>query len=163
VTNRIKIKTGIGFDAHRFTNDTPLVLGGVEIPYSKGLAGHSDADVLIHAIIDSLAGAGLGVDIGTLFPDTDESYEGINSGILLEKTASLIRKEDFEIGNIDAEVILEEPRLKNYIAEMRRVLAGILNIDVEDITIKSTTTEKMGFCGRKEGIAALAVCILTKN
>jgi len=163
VTNRVKIKTGIGFDAHRFADDRPLVLGGVEIPYSKGLAGHSDADVLIHAIIDSLAGAALGVDIGTLFPDTDESYKGINSGILLEKTVSLIKEEGLEIGNIDVQVILEEPRLKNYITGMRRALAGILSIDLENITIKATTTEKMGFCGRKEGIAALAVCLLTRN
>ncbi|TYB32433.1 MAG: 2-C-methyl-D-erythritol 2,4-cyclodiphosphate synthase [Flexistipes sinusarabici] len=163
MTNRVKIKTGIGFDAHRFADDRPLVLGGVEIPYSKGLAGHSDADVLIHAIIDSLAGAALGVDIGTLFPDTDESYKGINSGILLEKTVSLIKEEGLEIGNIDVQVILEEPRLKNYITGMRRALAGILSIDLENITIKATTTEKMGFCGRKEGIAALAVCLLTRN
>ncbi|MEC9491367.1 2-C-methyl-D-erythritol 2,4-cyclodiphosphate synthase [Flexistipes sp.] len=163
MTNRIKIKTGIGFDAHRFSNDRPLVLGGIEIPYSKGLAGHSDADVLIHAIIDSLAGAALGVDIGTLFPDTDESYKGINSGVLLKKVVSLIKKEGFEICNVDAEIILEEPRLRNYINEMRRKLAGILGIDLEDVTIKATTTEKMGFCGRKEGIAALVVCLLTRN
>jgi len=163
VTNRIKIKTGIGFDAHRFSNDRPLVLGGIEIPHSKGLAGHSDADVLIHAIIDSLSGAALGVDIGTLFPDTDESYKGINSGVLLKKVVSLIKKEGFEIGNVDAEIILEEPRLRNYINEMRRKLAGILDVDLDDVTIKATTTEKMGFCGRKEGIAALAVCLLTRN
>ncbi|HCW92942.1 MAG TPA: 2-C-methyl-D-erythritol 2,4-cyclodiphosphate synthase [Flexistipes sinusarabici] len=163
MTNRIKIKTGIGFDAHRFSNDRPLVLGGIEIPHSKGLAGHSDADVLIHAIIDSLSGAALGVDIGTLFPDTDESYKGINSGVLLKKVVSLIKKEGFEIGNVDAEIILEEPRLRNYINEMRRKLAGILDVDLDDVTIKATTTEKMGFCGRKEGIAALAVCLLTRN
>nr|WP_275045698.1 2-C-methyl-D-erythritol 2,4-cyclodiphosphate synthase [Flexistipes sinusarabici] len=163
VTNRIKIKTGIGFDAHRFSNDRPLVLGGIEIPHSKGLAGHSDADVLIHAIIDSLSGAALGVDIGTLFPDTDESYKGINSGALLKKVVSLIKKEGFKIGNVDAEIILEEPRLRNYINEMRRKLAGILDVDLDDVTIKATTTEKMGFCGRKEGIAALAVCLLTRN
>lgn len=163
MTNRIKIKTGIGFDAHRFSNDRPLVLGGIEIPHSKGLAGHSDADVLIHAIIDSLSGAALGVDIGTLFPDTDESYKGINSGVLLKKVVSLIKKEGFKIGNVDAEIILEEPRLRNYINEMRRKLAGILDVDLDDVTIKATTTEKMGFCGRKEGIAALAVCLLTRN
>ncbi len=163
MTNRIKIKTGIGFDAHRFTSGRPLVLGGIEIPYSKGLEGHSDADVLIHAIIDSLAGAGLGVDIGTLFPDTAERYRGINSGVLLEQTVSLIKKEGFEIGNIDAEIILEEPRLKDYIIDMRKKLAEILTVHLEDITIKATTTEKMVFCGRQEGIAALAVCLLTKN
>ncbi|AEI13781.1 2-C-methyl-D-erythritol 2,4-cyclodiphosphate synthase [Flexistipes sinusarabici DSM 4947] len=163
MTNRIKIKTGIGFDAHRFSNDRPLVLGGIGIPHSKGLAGHSDADVLIHAIIDSLSGAALGVDIGTLFPDTDESYKGINSGVLLKKVVSLIKKEGFKIGNVDAEIILEEPRLRNYINEMRRKLAGILDVDLDDVTIKATTTEKMGFCGRKEGIAALAVCLLTRN
>ncbi|WP_423782511.1 2-C-methyl-D-erythritol 2,4-cyclodiphosphate synthase [Flexistipes sinusarabici] len=157
------MKTGIGFDAHRFSNDRPLVLGGIEIPHSKGLAGHSDADVLIHAIIDSLSGAALGVDIGTLFPDTDESYKGINSGALLKKVVSLIKKEGFKIGNVDAEIILEEPRLRNYINEMRRKLAGILDVDLDDVTIKATTTEKMGFCGRKEGIAALAVCLLTRN
>lgn len=163
MTKTTKIKTGIGFDAHRFVEGRPLLLGGVEIPHSAGLAGHSDADVLIHAIIDSLAGAGLGVDIGDLFPDTDNQYKGINSGILLQKTISLIRDKGFEISNIDAEVILEKPYLKSYIPEMRNALAVILNIETEDITIKATTTEKMGFCGRREGIAALAVCLLIKD
>jgi 2-C-methyl-D-erythritol 2,4-cyclodiphosphate synthase len=159
----MKIKMGIGFDAHRFGENRKLVLGGIEIPYEKGLLGHSDADVLVHAIIDALVGPTLGKDIGGLFPDTDEAFKDIDSCILLEQALQMIKDQGYIISNIDAEVIAEKPKLKNFIPHMCQKLAGILHLDVEDITIKATTTEKMGFTGREEGIASLAVATLIKK
>jgi 2-C-methyl-D-erythritol 2,4-cyclodiphosphate synthase len=159
----MKIKTGIGFDAHSFVSGRPLMLGGIEIPYHKGLQGHSDADVLVHAIVDSLAGVGLGKDIGQLFPDNDSRYKSIDSKILLKKTVEMVNDNGYVISNIDAEVILQEPKLRSYIPLMCETLAGVAGIDITDIAIKATTSEKMGFTGRKEGVAAIAVCLLIKN
>jgi 2-C-methyl-D-erythritol 2,4-cyclodiphosphate synthase len=158
----MKIKTGIGIDAHRFVAGRPLVVGGVEIEYHMGLLGHSDADVLIHAIIDSLAGVTLHKDIGQLFPDTDVAYKDIDSKILLQKTVKLIFQAGYSISNVDAEIIGEKPKFKNYIPSMRQTLSEIINIDMEDISIKATTLEKMGFTGRQEGLAAIAVSTVIK-
>ncbi len=159
----MKIKTGIGFDAHRFAENRKLVLGGIEIPYHLGLLGHSDADVLIHAIIDSIVGPALGKDIGNLFPDNDMKYKDIDSKILLKDAVSLVLSAGYEISNIDATIIAEKPKLKSFIPQMREKLASVININTEDITIKATTTEKMGFTGREEGIAAIAVSTLIKK
>jgi len=159
----MKIKTGIGFDAHRFVEGRKLILGGIEIPYDMGLLGHSDADVLIHAIIDSLVGPALGRDIGNLFPDNDMKYKDIDSRILLKESVSLIRKAGFEISNVDATIIAEKPKMKPFIPEMRSMLADVMDIEIDDITIKATTTEKMGFTGRGEGIAAIAVSTIIKS
>ncbi|MCA1926849.1 MAG: 2-C-methyl-D-erythritol 2,4-cyclodiphosphate synthase, partial [Calditerrivibrio sp.] len=149
----MKIKTGIGFDAHKFSEDRKLFLGGIEIPYELGLLGHSDADVLIHAIIDSLLGPTLGKDIGQLYPDTDGKYKDIDSKILLKDTVELIKINGYSISNIDTQIIAEKPKLKDYILKMRQKLAEVIGIDIDDISIKATTTEKMGFTGRGEGIA----------
>lgn len=159
----MKIKTGIGFDAHRFIEGRKLILGGIEIPYHLGLLGHSDADVLIHAIIDSIVGPALGKDIGNLFPDNDMKYKDIDSKILLRDAVDLVVHAGYQISNIDATIIAEKPKLKSFIPQMRGTLAPIINLDLEDITIKATTTEKMGFTGREEGIAALAVSTLIKK
>ena len=157
------IKSGIGFDSHRFDESRKLILGGIEIPHNKGLQGHSDADVLIHAIIDSLAGPIFGKDIGMLFPDTMPEFKDIDSKLLLSKVAESIYCEDWRISHIDSEIIAQEPKLSPYIPEMREVLAEVLGIKISSITIKATTTEKMGFTGRSEGIAALATSILIKG
>ncbi|MDE7168849.1 MAG: 2-C-methyl-D-erythritol 2,4-cyclodiphosphate synthase [Mucispirillum sp.] len=157
------IKCGIGFDAHCFDESRRLFLGGVEIAHDKGLAGHSDADVLIHAIIDSLTGPAFGKDIGMLFPDTDDAYKDIDSKILLRGVAEMIYYDDWRISHIDSEIIAQEPKLAPYIPEMQRTLAEIMGIKTTSITIKATTTEKMGFTGRGEGIAALASSILIKG
>lgn len=159
----MKIKTGIGFDAHRFADNRKLILGGIEIPYDKGLLGHSDADVVIHAIIDAVVGPVLGKDIGQLFPDTDLTYKGIDSCILLSNAIKLVVEAGYEISHVDAEIIAEKPKLKNYIPFMCKKLSEVMNIDIQDITIKATTTEKMGFTGRGEGIASLAVATLIKK
>jgi len=158
----MKIKTGIGFDAHRFKAGRELFIGGVQIESDIGLDGHSDADVLIHAIIDSLAGPVLGCDIGGLFPDADNRYKDIDSKILLKDTCRLIEEAGFEISGIDAQIIAQKPKMAPYIDKMRQTLSNITDLSYEDITIKATTTEKMGFTGRSEGIAALAVSTLIK-
>lgn len=158
----MKIKTGIGFDAHRFKAGRELFIGGVRVESELGLDGHSDADVLIHAVIDSLAGPALGRDIGNLFPDTSDDYKNIDSKILLKKTAELVAGAGFSISSIDTEIIAQQPKMAPYIRQMREVMSGILNIPFEDMTIKATTTEKMGFTGRGEGIAALAIATITR-
>ncbi len=157
------IKCGIGFDSHRFDSSRKLILGGIEVPHDKGLLGHSDADVLTHAIIDSLAGPAFGKDIGMLFPDSEDEYKDIDSKILLAKVSEMIYYDDWRISHIDAEVIAQEPKLAPYIPEMQRVLAEIMGIKTTSITIKATTTEKMGFTGRGEGIAALATSLIIKG
>ena len=157
------IKCGIGFDSHRFDESRKLIIGGIEIPHDKGLLGHSDADVLIHAIIDSLSGPAFGKDIGMLFPDTEDEYKDIDSKILLAKVSEMIYYDDWRISHIDSEIIAQEPKLAKYIPEMQRVLAEIMGIKTTSITIKATTTEKMGFTGRKEGRAALASSIIIKG
>ena len=153
---------GQGTDVHAFAADRKLIIGGIEIPYAKGLAGHSDADVLIHAICDALLGAaGLG-DIGAHFPDTDENFRGIDSKFLLKNVVDKIQKLNFKIVNIDATLIAQSPKLSPHINSMRETLAPILQIEKNFLNIKATTTEKLGFAGREEGIEARAICLLEK-
>jgi 2-C-methyl-D-erythritol 2,4-cyclodiphosphate synthase len=159
----MKIRTGIGFDVHQLAVNRKLILGGVEIPHEKGCVAHSDGDVLIHAICDALLGAlGLG-DIGRHFPDTDPEYKDIASTILLDKVNRMVREKGFVIGNIDSVICLQEPKLRDYIESMQISIAGILKTRAEDISIKATTTERLGFVGREEGIAAHAVVLLISN
>ncbi len=150
-------RIGIGFDVHRFVEGRKLILGGVEIPSEKGLEGHSDADVLLHAICDALLGAAALGDIGKHFPNTDEKYKDISSLKLLEKTIHLLVEHGFSPNNIDATVIAERPKLLPYIDEMRNKIAEILKIEISKVSIKATTSEKLGFTGREEGIVAMAV------
>ena len=154
------MRVGIGFDAHRFKEGRPLIIGGIRIEHDKGLEGHSDADVLIHALIDALLGAAALGNIGEHFPDNDPQYKDISSLLLLEKTSDLIRDKGYDIANIDAVVILEEPRLEKYREQMQSEIGNTLNISPEKINVKAKTTEKMGFTGNKEGIAAMATLML---
>jgi 2-C-methyl-D-erythritol 2,4-cyclodiphosphate synthase len=157
---RFNVRVGHGFDTHAFTGGRPLILGGINIPFEKGLTGHSDADVIIHAVMDALLGAaGLG-DIGRHFPDTDPQYANISSKVLLEKVVTLIEEQHYYIGNIDITVIAQKPKISPYIAEMQKALAPVLKIPAESISIKATTTEKMGFLGREEGIAVFATALI---
>ena len=154
------MRIGLGYDAHRFIEGRPLVLGGIDIPYSKGLDGHSDADVLTHAVMDSLLGAVGLPDIGCHFPSSDPQYFGISSIFLLSKVVSLIEKEGYSVGNIDCVICAQEPILSLFIKQMRSKIAKTLNVDLQQVNIKATTTEKMGFVGRLEGIEAQAVSLL---
>lgn len=155
-------RIGLGTDFHQLTTGRKLWLGGIEIPHSKGALGHSDADVLLHAICDALLGAlNLG-DIGVHFPDTDEKLKDIDSKILLRKTFQLIQDKNYRIVNLDAVVCLEKPKIMGFVPDMRKVIAEILEITSEDISVKATTTEKLGFIGREEGIMAQVVVLLTK-
>ncbi|MCG0275927.1 MAG: 2-C-methyl-D-erythritol 2,4-cyclodiphosphate synthase [Thermosediminibacteraceae bacterium] len=156
------MRIGIGYDAHRLVEGRKLVLGGVEIPFEKGLLGHSDADVLIHAINDALLGAAALGDIGTHFPDTDPAYKDIKSLLLLEKVGKMLRQEGFEVVNIDSVICAEKPKLAPFIDKMRENIANALNIAKEEVSVKATTTEGMGFEGRGEGISAQAVCLIKK-
>jgi 2-C-methyl-D-erythritol 2,4-cyclodiphosphate synthase len=156
-------RIGLGTDFHQLTAGRKLMVGGIEIPHSKGSLGHSDGDVLLHAICDALLGAlNLG-DIGMHFPDTDQSLKDINSRILLEKTFNLIYKKGFRIINMDAVICLEQPKIMAYAGAMRKVIAGILEVGEDEISIKATTTEKLGFIGREEGIMAQVVVLLGKT
>ena len=154
------VRIGHGYDVHRLVPDRALILGGVNIPYEKGLLGHSDADVLLHAICDSLLGALTLGDIGVLFPDSDAQYKGIDSSILLSRTAALIREKGWQIGNIDATVLAQAPRLAPHISQMRENIAKTLAISTDAVSIKATTEEGLGFTGEGLGIAAHAVCLL---
>lgn len=158
----MNIRVGFGYDMHRLQEDRDLWIGGVKIDCPKGLYGHSDADVLIHAICDALLGAANLGDIGHNFPDNDDEYKDIDSKILLERTNTLLLRNEFSIGNIDATICAEEPKLNPYIPEIQKTLAGILAIDENNVSVKATTSEKMGFVGRKEGIAAYAVVLIKK-
>jgi 2-C-methyl-D-erythritol 2,4-cyclodiphosphate synthase len=158
----MKIRTGFGFDVHRLVEGRDLWLGGIKIEHTMGLLGHSDADVLIHAICDALLGAANMRDIGYHFPDTAGEFENIDSKILLKKTVALIATKGYTIGNIDATVCAERPKLKNHIPQMQQVLAEVMGIDADDVSIKATTTEKLGFTGREEGISAYAVVLISK-
>ena len=157
------MRIGTGYDVHRLVEDRPLILGGVQIPYTLGLLGHSDADVLIHAVMDAILGAlGLG-DIGKHFPDTDPQYKGISSVRLLEHVAELMGKEGYEIGNIDAIVIAQKPKIGPYFPEMKSCMAQALGCSAAQINLKATTEEGLGFAGRMEGMAAQAVCLLVER
>ncbi|MBC8603539.1 2-C-methyl-D-erythritol 2,4-cyclodiphosphate synthase [Parabacteroides acidifaciens] len=158
----MKIRVGFGYDVHALVPDRDLWLGGVKIEHTLGLQGHSDADVLIHAICDALLGAANMRDIGYHFPDTAGEYKDIDSKILLYDTMELLRDAGYTLGNIDATVAAERPKLNPHIPEMKRVMAQVLQVDVEDISIKATTTEKLGFTGRQEGIAAYATVLIQK-
>lgn len=157
------MRIGIGYDVHKLVENRKLIIGGTEIPYDKGLDGHSDADVLIHAIMDSILGAMAKRDIGYLFPDNDENYRNIDSKILLGKVVEIMEDMDFKIGNIDSVIIAQSPKMSPYIEQMRAVLSKILKTDIENINIKATTTEKLGFEGKGLGISSQAVCILEKG
>ena len=155
-------KVGIGYDVHSLEIDKPFILGGIKLNHRKGSVGHSDADVLIHAICDALLGALNLRDIGFHFPDNEKKYEGIDSKILLKKVIAMMLENKFEILNIDSTVCLQSPKLKDYIKEMKLVLAKCMQIDLSQISIKATTTEKLGFVGREEGVSCYAVVMLKK-
>lgn len=158
----MNIRVGFGYDMHQFKRDRELWIGGIKLEHSHGLSGHSDADVLIHAICDALLGAANLRDIGHNFPDTDKAFYNIDSKILLNKTYHLLHKEGYTIGNIDATVCAEQPKLNPHIPKMQKAISNILNIDINRISIKASTSEKMGFVGREEGITAYAVALIQK-
>lgn len=158
----MKVRIGFGFDVHKLVEGRDLWMGGVKIPHTMGLLGHSDADVLIHAICDAILGAANMRDIGFHFPDTAGEYKDIDSKILLKKTVALVREKGYEVGNIDATICAERPKMNPHIPEMQRVLSEVMGIDIDDISIKATTTEKLGFTGREEGISAYAVALIEK-
>lgn len=154
------IRIGHGYDVHKFSDDRKCIIGGVEIPFPKGLLGHSDADVLLHAVCDALLGAAALGDIGKHFPDNDASFSNIDSRILLRRTVELLRENGYKIGNIDATVIAQKPKMADYITKMRENIANDCNISVDCVNVKATTEEGLGFTGALEGISAHAVCII---
>ena len=154
------MRVGMGYDVHRLAEDRKLILGGVEIPYEKGLLGHSDADVLLHAVMDALLGAAALGDIGRHFPDTDPQYEGISSMKLLEHVAELLEEADYVVENIDATVIAQRPKLMPYMDQMKKNIAQVLGLEESQVNVKATTEEGLGFTGTGEGISAQAVCML---
>lgn len=158
----MKIRTGLGYDVHRLVEGRDLWLGGIKIPHTLGLLGHSDADVLIHAICDALLGAANMRDIGYHFPDTSADTLDIDSKILLKKTVALIATKGYKIGNIDATICAERPKINPHVPAMKACLAQVMGIDEDDISIKATTTERLGFTGREEGISAYAVVLIEK-
>jgi 2-C-methyl-D-erythritol 2,4-cyclodiphosphate synthase len=159
----MNIRTGIGYDVHQLIEGRPLTLGGIVIPHDKGSLGHSDGDALIHAICDALLGAANLRDIGFHFPDTSKTYEGIDSKILLNDVMKLLREKGWQIGNIDSVIILQRPKVKDYITIMKDTLAAVMQIPIDDISIKATTTEQLGFTGKEKGIAAYAVVLISKD
>ncbi len=156
----MKIRVGFGYDVHPLEEGKDLWLGGIKIPHSKGAVGHSDADTLIHAICDALLGASNLGDIGIHFPNTSNEFKGIDSKILLKNVVALLKKEGYEIGNVDCTVCLEVPKIMSYFPEIKKILADIMHIPIKNISVKATTTEKLGFVGREEGLCAHAVCLL---
>ena len=159
----MKIRVGFGYDVHKLVEGRDLWLGGIKIPHTKGLLGHSDADVLIHAICDALLGAANMRDIGYHFPDTSEDTLNIDSKILLRKTMDLIACKGYRLGNLDATICAERPKINPHVDEMKRCLADVMQVDVDDISVKATTTEKLGFTGREEGISAYATVLIEKD
>ena len=157
------MRIGIGYDVHKLVENRKLIIGGVTIPHEKGLDGHSDADVLVHAIMDSLLGALAMGDIGKFFPDTDMKYKGVDSMLLLKEVASFIDEKGYKIGNIDSVIIAQQPKMAPFIDSMRVRIAQVLEIDVEQVGVKATTTEHLGFEGRNEGISSSSVAILFKK
>lgn len=155
-------RIGNGYDVHQLAPELSLVLGGVVIPFEKGCVAHSDGDVLIHALCDALLGALALGDIGHLFPDTDDAYKGIDSKILLGRVAALVRSKGWEVANVDMTLLAQRPKIAPYIPMMRETLAKVLGIPVDAVSVKATTTERLGFVGREEGIAAYATCLLGK-
>lgn len=159
-TRRLNMRIGTGYDVHRLEEGRKLIIGGAEITYTMGLKGHSDADVLVHAIMDAMLGAAALGDIGRHFPDNDPAYEGISSLVLLQKVGELISEKLYYVGNIDATIIAQRPKMAGYIEDMRANIAKTLNIDIDQVNIKATTEEGLGFTGEGLGIAAQAVCLL---
>jgi 2-C-methyl-D-erythritol 2,4-cyclodiphosphate synthase len=159
----MKIRVGFGYDVHQLQAGLDFWLGGIKVPHTHGAYGHSDADVLIHVICDALLGAANMRDIGYHFSDTDPKYKGIDSKILLKKVTGLINEKGYSIGNIDCTICLQEPKLSPHIPGMKKCLAKVMGIDEEDVSIKATTTEQLGFVGRKEGISAYAAVLIQKN
>jgi len=159
----MKFRIGFGFDVHPLVEGIQFTLGGIKVPHHKGSHGHSDADTLIHAICDALLGAANLGDIGVHFPDTSSEFKGIDSKILLSQTVSLLKEKGYSISNIDTTVCLQRPKIKPFIEEMKLVLAKTMEISEEDLSIKATTTEKLGYVGREEGIAAYAVALISKD
>lgn len=159
----MNIRVGFGFDVHRLDEGKPFFLGGIKIPHSKGAVGHSDADVLIHTICDAILGAADLRDIGFHFPDTDLKYKGLDSKILLKDVMDLVRKEGYELSNIDATIALQVPKVNPYVPEMKSVLARTMGVTLGQISIKATTTEKLSFVGREEGVSAYAVALIQRS
>ena len=157
-----KLRVGHGYDVHRLTEGRALILGGVTVPFDRGLLGHSDADVLTHAVMDALLGAAALGDIGKLFPDSDAAYAGADSIALLERVTALLREHGWQVGNVDATVVAQAPRLAPYIPEMRRRLAEAMGLDVDCVSVKATTEERLGFTGSGEGVAAHAVALIER-
>lgn len=158
----MKVKVGFGYDVHQLKEGEELWLGGIKIDHSKGCVAHSDGDVIIHAVCDALLGASNLRDIGFHFPDTSSEFKKIDSKILLERTLLKIKEKGFEIGNIDVTLCLQRPKIKEYVPQMQQILSSVLNISLDDISIKATTTEKLGFTGREEGVEAYAVVLINK-
>ena len=158
----MSLRVGFGFDVHRLDEGQPFFLGGIKIPHSKGAVGHSDADVLIHTICDAILGAADLRDIGFHFPDTDIKYKGIDSKILLKDVMALVRKEGYELSNVDATIALQVPKVNPYVPEMKSVLAQTMGVSPGQISIKATTTEKLSFVGREEGVSAYAVALIQR-
>ena len=156
------MRIGHGYDVHKLVEGRKLILGGVEIPHTLGLDGHSDADVLVHAIMDALLGAAALGDIGRHFPDNDDAYLGADSMVLLAEVKNILAQKGYRVGNIDSTVLAQKPKLKNYIPAMRQRIADVLEIDADQVSVKATTEEGLGFSGRCEGIAAHAVCLIEK-
>ncbi|MGC4101771.1 2-C-methyl-D-erythritol 2,4-cyclodiphosphate synthase [Ferruginibacter sp.] len=156
-------RIGSGVDFHQLVTGRDLWIGGVKIPHTKGALGHSDADVLLHAVCDAMLGALCLGDIGTHFPDSDAAYKNIDSKILLQKSFALIKEKGYHIVNVDSTLCLQEPKIKPYVAQMQQVIATILQVTPEDVSVKATTTEKMGFVGREEGLVAYATVLLAKQ
>ncbi len=159
----MQFRTGLGFDVHRLEHGRDFWLGGIKIPHPRGAVGHSDADVLIHAICDSLFGAAGLSDIGHYFPDTSEEFKGIDSKLLLKRTLELITEKGFVIGNIDSTICLEKPKIAPFIPDMKKILGEVLSIKEDQLSIKATTMERLGFIGREEGVSAFATALLYKN
>ena len=159
----MNVRIGYGYDVHQLVEGEDFILGGVQLDYTKGAFGHSDADVLIHVICDAILGAANMRDIGFHFPDTNQKYKGVDSKMLLEEVMQIIRNKGFELGNIDSTICLQKPKINPYIPEMQKVLADCMQVEQEQISIKATTTEKLGFVGREEGVSAHAVALLIKD
>lgn len=157
------MRVGIGYDVHKLVENRELIIGGIKIDYEKGLLGHSDADVCIHSIMDAILGALSLGDIGKLFPDTDMKYKDVDSKKLLEEVYKIMDKEGYEIGNVDAVIAAQKPKLSPYIDDMRKIISKILNTNVKNVSIKATTTEELGFEGRKEGISTYSIVLLKEK
>lgn len=159
----MKIRVGFGYDVHQLTENRELWLGGVQIPHDKGALGHSDADVLLHAICDALLGAAGKRDIGFYFPDTSSEFKNIDSNILLQRTIQVLKDDGWKVGNIDSTLCMERPKIMSFVPEMKKVISSICEIEEDDVSIKATTSEKMGFVGREEGVNAYAVALIQKD